>query len=307
MNLPQAAHRSTTAPAIFGLHHPPVTGEPSLGQAAAAGPSFVHLVDGLAELVGGLHVLERLDDEPLPIEVVDLGSVEPGSQTRCGEILSSIDTFAAEQWIFGRLLDAEYRTIIARLLGRIVERSPAELQRSDPLRTAAALAWLALHGNDDLSPPHHPSAADLWHGFGVSNAAAVGRRLHRAAGFERPSASGGRFARRPAVWLPDVALLHSRTRRGLVKLRDQLVTAIEAALERRRADAPIKDAGGRISVSAHLTVPRWAVRAPDGDGRHAVVVTFGNDDDDVEVVGLSVPDAHRLVHMLQQALTTIAR
>jgi hypothetical protein len=44
------------------------------------------------------------------------------------------------------------------------------------------------------------------------------------------------------------------------------------------------------------------VRGADESGRAIVMVTLGDCEDDVEVIALTVPDAHRLVQMVERSL-----
>ncbi|MGH9132771.1 MAG: hypothetical protein ACRDZZ_02455 [Ilumatobacteraceae bacterium] len=159
-----------------------------------------------------------------------------------------------------------------------------------------------MRGNGDLHGRGRLTATLIWEGVGVSNASDLGRRLYAAAGLpatdhisQTPGAS--------TVWLGDVSLLHSRARAILVGRRDSTIRVIQREVERASQRAPLRMSGeGQLSMQGRQLVPRWAVRAPDETGRAVVMVTFGHNADDVEVVGLSVPDAYNLVQMVERAL-----
>lgn len=254
----------------------------------------------MSGLVGGIDVLETLATDPLPFEAIESSGVDGALRAHVEAIAAAVESFA-NRFSFVEVADAEYRTIVARLVDRILARAPRELLRSTPERLGAALVWLAMHGNDDLGRRRAGlTAAFIWGGFGVGPASDLGRRLHRATGVELPEVS---LDAPSPVWLADVALLHSRTRRALVTRRDGLVRSIEDAADRRRAMAPVqRTADGSVAIQGHPTAPQIVVRSADPSGRDIVALVFGTDATDVEARFVSVPDAHRLVQMLQRAL-----
>ena len=59
----------------------------------------------------------------------------------------------------------------------------------------------------------------------------------------------------------------------------------------------------RFGFRSRLVTVRWATRGENEEtGRACVSVAFGEGLDDMEVLGLSVPDARRLIEALQHAL-----
>ena len=266
-----------------------------------AGGQFAQAVLDLADLVGGIDALEALSTDPLPAETIAASGVGGGLGERIEAVGAAINAFAA-RYTFIDVPDAEFRTVIARLVRRIVDGAPDELARSAPARVGAALVWLAMQGNGELGRRARLPATFIWDGFGVGPAGDLGRRLLRATGLPflaDPSAAG------TSVWLADVTLLHSRTRRRLVARRDGLVRMLDELAARRREQAPLRLADdGRVAMQGHRTMPHVAVRGADAGGRDMVAMVFGTAESDVEVLAVSVPDAHRLVQMLQQALAT---
>ena len=80
--------------------------------------------------------------------------------------------------------------------------------------------------------------------------------------------------------------------------------------KRRSSQRPVKWVGdGQISFTARQVQPLWAFKAPSTAGRASVMVAFGRstDDDDYELIGLSVPDARLLLRLVQDALDAPSR
>jgi hypothetical protein len=63
-----------------------------------------------------------------------------------------------------------------------------------------------------------------------------------------------------------------------------------SSLWMRLASPPMRfNHDGRLQMRGRRAVPRWALRAPDESGRAVVLVTFGEHERDLEVIGFSVP------------------
>lgn len=253
----------------------------------------------LAVSVGGAVVLDSLHDRPLPSERLDLTELAVDDRERVAAVLASIDRFAT-RFIWASPLDEEHHTIISRLLRRILVTSSAELRRPAVDRVAAALVWLTLYGNGELRRGGRLSATLIWDWFGVSDASALGRRLHGAAALRPIDLEAVRHGSIP-TWLGDVELLHSRARRRLIAERDAQLQVVANLRARRAERAALRPIEGGLAITADAVVPRWALRAPEPSGRQVVVVACG-DGDDPTVLGFTVPDAYRLVQMLQRAL-----
>ena len=100
--------------------------------------------------------------------------------------------------------------------------------------------------------------------------------------------------------LGSVALVHSKYRLSLIRQRDQL---IESLAERHQAaKGPIVREGDNIRFAARPTSVRWAVKSPDENGRNTVMVALGSLDE-LDLIALTVPDAHRLKQSLELALS----
>lgn len=284
-------------------------------------------VRNLADLVGGIEALEQLDDEPVPDEPFDWTDIEDRHREAVGDVLSALDSalgtscpavpsdprevllaigVSGIKSLWSAAVDAEYRTIVRRLLARVAQRDPVMLSRTSPDRTAAALAWLAIHGNDDLRRSTTLTAGDLWMLFRVSNCTDRGRALHRAAGFVVPEQDWWR-SRQSDVWMPNVGLLHSTIRRRFVHRRADLVKAIGNERELRAAKHPIRLRENERYLSGRPITPMWAARAVVDNDRAVIALTLGERVVAPEVLALTVPDARRLVAMLGNALDAPSR
>jgi len=200
-------------------------------------------------------------------------------------------------------IDVEYRTISRRLLARVADRDPSVLVGTAAPRIAAALAWIALSGNDQLKKGTGITTNDLWKLFGVTNPTDRGRSLYAALDFLVCGQAYDWPYRRPTeVVLNDARFLHSRNRAALVRQRDELIKAIvqEQALGAARHSVTLQD--GYRYTSARPITPRSAQRAAFDGQRPVIAVTLGERRSEHEVVALTVHDAQRLVVMLEQVL-----
>lgn len=267
----------------------------------------------LAREVGGLDVLRDLDDLPLPIEPFAWSGIAASDRPVVGAVLDALEDGvldAAHQDFCGRFgfprpatpqVDEEYRTIARRLLAMVGRNEPTRLRRSSAHRNASALLWLAMRGNDGFGKRFR--ANDVWHMFGVSSCANRGWELRSATGLPDLESGLHRPTRHRVPSLPSPELLHSRSRARYIESRDRFIAyALKSEAERELA-RPIRHVGnGQVQISARPITPRWAWRVITDTGRAVLTLTLGDSEEDVEVVGLSIPDARRLVSMIATAL-----
>ena len=257
----------------------------------------------LADQVGGIDELEDLDAEPIPDQPFSWMGVRESHRQIVEGVLAAIDVaFESPE---SAPIDVEYRTITRRLLARVADRDPSALVGTTSPRVAAAIAWVAMSGNEDLKKGTTFTAQELWKLFGVSNSTDRGRTLHRALGFVRPEQewSWG-YGRRSDVLLTDARFMHSRNRASLVRQRDALIVAIlnEQALGAAKHSVTLQD--GYLHIEARPITPRSARRAVLDAQRPVIAVALGEHRRENEVVALTIHDAQRLVVMLEQALVS---
>jgi hypothetical protein len=288
---------SASSMPIFGVLAPPVRSTHSvLHDAEQLG--WASSVSDLAGLVGGIDALEGLDDVPLRDDPFDWTLVADKDRSVVAELLALIDDRV--EHAFG----IEYQIVTHRLLERIATHDPSSLRRGSVMRTAAALTWLALRGNGELSGRRWPSATGIWAMFRVSSCADRGRVLFSSTGMTpRQCRDYSPFRSWSDVWLCDPLLLHSDSRMSVMEQRDATIRAIESDATGREEAHPIKRlADGNLSISARSVTPRWAIRSRNASGRALVLTTFGESEDDPEVLALSISDARHLIALLERAL-----
>lgn len=270
----------------------------------------------LAACVGGIDALERLDIEPLLPQPFDASAVplahRPLVVSIHSEMQAGIDAFNRpfnSLWTTTGLpelpppFDAEYRAIAQRILLRLATANGGALARSTPRRTAAAIAWLAFRGNQKKRGRRRPevTADGVWRAFNVSNCATLASALHRALNLP-PFDSDDNWHDLSSLWLTDTQLLHSTARVWILRARTSAMQVCETLAREAAERRPVQFLpGGKVQIKARPVVPLSALRTPDITGRHTVVAMFG-DLDDPEVIALSVPDAQRLIAILQRAL-----
>jgi hypothetical protein len=166
----------------------------------------------LADEVGGVETLMRLDAEPLPDEPFDWTGIPEEIRPPVEAIAEECDACA------DAILDQEHRTAMRRFLARAARNDPKLFRRKgSPVRGAAAVAWVICTANRTIGPRRSPVAGkDLLGHFGITGSVADrGRSLIRAAGIDLRLTYG---------WLRtgDPGLLVSRRRRELVVERDRV-------------------------------------------------------------------------------------
>jgi hypothetical protein len=255
------------------------------------------MVRKLCELVGGIDALEQLDDLPLPNAPFDWTLVAENARATVNQVLTAMDDRVPD-W-FG----PEYQRVTHRLLERILVHDPSSLDRSTPIRTAAAITWLALIGNGAIDGRRGSRASTVWAVFGVTSCVDRGRGLFKALGLPARTPSHTGHVNRYDIWLCERGLLHSATRRDLLDRRETTIAVLAQEARRRVDEHPIKQmADGNLRISSRSVTPRWAMRTPNSSGREIVLTTFGDTEDKPEVLTLSIPNARFLVNLLTDAL-----
>jgi hypothetical protein len=252
------------------------------------------LFTDLIEAVGSADALWSLDTDPLPEEPLDESVVDPADLAFVTEVVARVDTVTPI--VFG----AEHRTIARRILARVAAHDPSVLRRRrDVARCAAALVWLVLHANHEVSRGGRMRAQWIWDWFGVGDCSGRGRTLRRAAGLE-VDADDPQPPWRP-IPLGDPALLHSRYRAALVRHRDVLL-----GIACKRRTLAVERTDGRVAQLRVNAQPSKVVGASkgvyEGESRAVVIVGFGDDPGRADYYALSVPEAHELIRVVQDAL-----
>lgn len=124
--------------------------------------------------------------------------------------------------------DDEHLELAVGVLYRLADHSRNAIAGPQPVRVAAAIAWLTLMGNRLPMVPVRPrfTAEQIWRTFGVSDCAELGRNLRRASG---PIPDG---LPRGSVWLARTEFLHSVVRRFIVGQRDLELKHVREATSR---------------------------------------------------------------------------
>jgi len=273
-------------------------------------------VDRLARLAGGLDALEGLDTAPLPLaEPFDAVGIDDADLPAVQAVLHALHEYRPPYFDavsrVGRAftpswLQGEHITIVHRLVARAA-RSGLQHWHRDPRRMAAAFVWLALGGNWAMGRASAVSAQDIWRWYDVSECRGLARRLCVKAqlGSLYVPDDEARPLRDLQVVFGDARLLQSSFRTFLVKSRDDMARSIVLDDRRRSSQRPVHWVGhGQISFKGRQVRPLWAFKAPSTTGRTSVMVALGQstDDDDYELIGLSVPDARLLVSLVQDAV-----
>ena len=165
----------------------------------------------IADEVGGVDALMKLDTAPLPDEEFDWSGIPEEVRPTVQVILDECDACAAV------ILDTEHRTAMRRFLARAAANDPGLFRRrSSPVRGAAAVAWVICTGNRTIGSYRSPmTSKDLLAHFGITGSVADrAQSLVRAAGIDRLVTYG-------SLRLGDPGLLVSSCRRDLVEERDR--------------------------------------------------------------------------------------
>jgi Domain of unknown function (DUF6398) len=166
-----------------------------------------HLLDQLAEEVGGQDALDLLDDRRLPEEEFAWEQIPADLRDRAGQVLAACDRCCDD------LLGAEYKTACRRLLARAVPGLSSMLRGTAKAQVvAAAVCWVIGTGNQRLRQGEL-RVKDMmsYFGLGQSSVSERGYQIMRAAGIQpasaypavrlgSPSLPAPRCAARPAGW-----------------------------------------------------------------------------------------------------------
>jgi hypothetical protein len=170
----------------------------------------IHL-EYIADEVGGVEVLTKLDAEPLPDEEFDWTGISEEIRLTVHAILEECDACA------DAVLDVEHRTAMRRFLAKAATHNPALFRRKgSPVRGAAAVAWVITTANRTIGSYRSPmTGKQLLEHFGVTGSVTDrAQSLIRAAGIDLRMTYG-------SLRVGDPGLLVSRRRRGLVEERDR--------------------------------------------------------------------------------------
>jgi hypothetical protein len=168
----------------------------------------------MADEVGGLDALMRLDTEPLPDEEFDWAGIPGEIQPTVRAILDECDACA------DALLDPEHRTAMRRFLARAATNEPTLFRRkASPARGAAAVAWVVCTANRIIGSYRSPmTGKDLLAHFGITGSVSDrAQSLVRAADIDLRMTYG-------SMRVGDPGLLVSRRRSELVDDRDRTLT-----------------------------------------------------------------------------------
>lgn len=170
----------------------------------------VHL-EYIADEVGGVDALMKVDAEPLPDEAFDWTGIPEGIQSAVQAILEECDACA------DAILDFEHRTAMRRFLARTAANDPALFRRKgSPVRGAAAVAWVVATANRTIGSYRSPMASkELLAHFGITGSVSDrAQSLIRAAGIDLSLTYG-------SLRVGDPGLLVSGRRRELLEERDR--------------------------------------------------------------------------------------
>lgn len=180
-----------------------------------------HLLDGLAEEIGGYDVLDSLDNAPLPDEDFAWDSVPADVRDQVAVALDQCDRCADE------LLGPEYRTACRRLLARAAPGIPGtSLASARPELVAAAVCWAIGRCNHRFGTrPGELKVKDVTGFFGITGSTVSQR------GYQVIRAAGLRASKDYSAICPvPVSLLASERRRWIITMRDRHRETLEGRL-----------------------------------------------------------------------------
>jgi hypothetical protein len=294
--------------------HPPLNSddEALLRRVSISGHWLGTRVDDLSSLVGGIDALVRLDANVLPqcrLDPSSLGAHEALARAVIAEIqnpenLKLLDGIDASGMSRARLFDDETVTIAHQLLRRVLDREPTKLTNiKDTRRIAAALVWAAMRGSRQLTTRQHRCASDLWWWFAVNDATKIALKLVAAAGCTGRSDRVWESARQRHLVLDDPRLLHSEYRAHIIRQRDEWIAICRRRLDEEEASRPIRVIdNGKVCIRAAQLPPLIATKTLLPTGALTVVVGFGHDHDEANLFALTIPEARRLVALVERAL-----
>ncbi len=190
---------------------------PGLAEAILQSERVEHLSDEevyleyIADEVGGVETLMRLDAQPLADEEFDWSGIGEEVRPTVQAILDECDACA------DAILDVEHRTAMRRFLATAASNDAVLFRRKgSPVRGAAAVAWVIATANRTVGSYRSTmTGKDLLAHFGITGS--VSDRAHsliRAAGIDHRLTYG-------SLRVGDPRLLVSRRRRELIDERDR--------------------------------------------------------------------------------------
>ena len=256
----------------------------------------------LAWETGSIEALETMDAEPHVQTGFDWKGISEDQRPRVADLSEVVER--AFTWV-----DQEFHGIIWRVLAALARNPERPLnRRTKPARMAAAIVWVALAASGAAGRGRATwRATDISTWFGVGPCSDLGRQLagHIARSNLGPDAHIESVASLTGSRVPlvgDIALLHSRRRRVLIERRENLRRMLEEDHHRRSNHQPITQLDDhRVAMRARPTRVRWATRGRDQGSREHIMIALG-ELDDLELVALSIPDAHRLLEAVTAAL-----
>ena len=302
----------------------------TMGEIAKGDGMFNSAAQRLIDALGGVAAVEELSDHPHIDEEFDWSDIAESDHARVNEILRLISSDMPAPRANGEraivqvvgldklrphLLwcDPEYRTIAGRIL-RALALDPARPldRRIKAERIAAAIMWVGITASGGLARSRRMKPPMLWDWFEVSSCKRIGRELAdhvkrynaSVVGTDEVDVRDNPYAL-SEITLGNSSLLHSTFRGLLVEQRDDLLERIERQHQRERDAHPLITNGlqGRLGLRSRPVTVRWAMRGENEEtGRACVSVALGESLDDIELLGLSIPDARRLIEALQCAL-----
>jgi len=170
----------------------------------------IHL-EYIADEVGGVETLMRLEAEPLADEKFDWSGIPEEVRPTVQAIVDECDACA------DAILDVEHRTAMRRFLAKAARNDAGIFRRKgSPVRGAAAVAWVIATANRTIGSYRSPmTGKDLLAHFGITGSVSDrAQSLIRAAGIDLRLTYG-------SLRIGDPGLLVSRRRRELVDERDR--------------------------------------------------------------------------------------
>lgn len=277
---------------------PPLESRTPLRQLLDEDSYLANAARDLTLCVGGVDQLESLNIQAIPSEEFDWEIVPTDQQPLVVDILTTLDVVGLGH--FG----SETKTIMHRVIG-LAASHPSQplLRRTTPDRLAAALAWVVLAGNQQFGGRYGRTAKEIWQHFDVGSCTTLAHSIAEALGMWAMTMSDASDVPLYSVFLGDPGLLLTECRQVFIDIRNDMVEVFKAELAIREASKPlvITPDGGLEARAVHVEVTNAFVGdSPIGE---RIVVGFVNDDDDLEMLSLSLAEANRLVSCVQRAIT----